>query len=89
MPKLIKYCGECADYDLKKHRCKRGATLEDEDPRYPFYGDCPLPDVSDDTNRDWLCSLSAVELIDWIKNTAAGMSDAELLKWMEEKHEHR
>ena len=39
------------------------------------------------TNRDWLCSLSAVELIDWIKNTAAGMSDAELLKWMEERHE--
>ena len=39
------------------------------------------------TNRDWLCGLSAVELIDWIKNTAAGMADAELLKWMEEKHE--
>ena len=35
------------------------------------------------TNRDWLDSLSAVELVNWIKNTAAGMSDAELLKWME------
>lgn len=35
------------------------------------------------TNRDWLCSLSAVELVEWIKNTAAGMADAELLKWME------
>lgn len=39
------------------------------------------------TNRDWLDSLSAVELVDWIKNTASAMSDAELLRWMEEKHE--
>lgn len=38
------------------------------------------------TNRDWLNSLSPVELVNWIKNTAAAMSDAELLKWMEEKH---
>lgn len=39
------------------------------------------------TNRDWLNSLSTVELVDWLKNTASAMSDAELLKWMEEKHE--
>ena len=39
------------------------------------------------TNRDWLDSLSPAELVEWIKNTAVGMSDAELLKWMEEKHE--
>ena len=39
------------------------------------------------TNRDWLSSLSTVELVCWIKNTASAMSDAELLKWMEEKHE--
>lgn len=38
------------------------------------------------TNRDWLNSLSTVELVCWIKNTAAAMSDAELLRWMEEKH---
>ena len=38
------------------------------------------------TNRDWLNSLSTVELVCWIKNTASAMSDAELLKWMEEKH---
>lgn len=38
------------------------------------------------TNRDWLNSLSTVELVCWIKNTAAAMSDAELLQWMEEKH---
>lgn len=37
------------------------------------------------TNRDWLNSLSPVELVDWIKNTASAMSDAELLKWLEEK----
>lgn len=39
------------------------------------------------SNRDWLFSLSTVELVDWIKNTAAAMSHAELLRWMEEKHE--
>lgn len=39
------------------------------------------------TNRDWLDSLSTVELVGWIKNTAAAMSHAELLRWMEEKHE--
>lgn len=39
------------------------------------------------TNRDWLDSLSPVELVCWIKNTAAHMGDAELLKWMEEKHD--
>lgn len=26
--KGITYCGACADYDIKKHRCKRGAKLE-------------------------------------------------------------
>lgn len=88
MPKMIKLCAECADYDTKRHRCRRGASREDN-PRNPFYDDCPLPDavaVSVYTNRDWLNSLSTVELVDWIKNTAAGMSDPELLKWMEEKH---
>lgn len=39
------------------------------------------------TNRDWLDSLSTVELVNWIKNTAAAKSHAELLRWMEEKHE--
>lgn len=38
------------------------------------------------TNRDWLDNLSTVELVCWIKNTASAMSDAELLRWMEEKH---
>lgn len=38
------------------------------------------------TNRGWLSSLSPVELVNWIKNTAAAMSHAELLRWMEEKH---
>ncbi len=38
------------------------------------------------TNQDWLLTLSPVELVNWIKNTASAMSDAELLKWMEENH---
>lgn len=42
--KGITYCGECADYDHKKHHCKRGANRE-SNPQDKFYDDCPLPDV--------------------------------------------
>ena len=42
--KGIALCAECADYDKRKHCCKRGASRED-DPRNPFYDDCPLPEV--------------------------------------------
>lgn len=42
--KGITYCGECADYDHKKHSCKRGANRENN-PQDKFYDDCPLPDV--------------------------------------------
>ena len=42
--KGIKLCAECADYDKKKHRCRRGAIRED-DVQNTFYDDCPLPDV--------------------------------------------
>ena len=50
--KGIKLCGECADYDKKKHRCKRGASRED-DPRNTFYDDCPLPDVAPVVHGEW------------------------------------
>lgn len=42
--KGITYCGACADYDIKKHRCKRGAQLE-SNPKDKFFDDCPLPDA--------------------------------------------
>lgn len=42
--KGITYCGACADYDLKKHRCKRGAKME-SNPKDKFFDDCPLPTV--------------------------------------------
>lgn len=42
--KGITYCGACADYDLKKHRCKRGAKQE-SNPQDKFFDDCPLPTV--------------------------------------------
>lgn len=42
--KGITYCGACADYDYKKHRCRRGASLESR-PQDKFYDDCPLADV--------------------------------------------
>ena len=42
--KGIKLCGECINYDWKKHKCKIGCN-DDSNAQAPFYGDCPLPDV--------------------------------------------
>ena len=43
--KGIKMCGECGNYDWKKHKCKMGCN-DDSDAQASFYGDCPLPDVA-------------------------------------------
>ena len=42
--KGIKLCGECGNYDYKKHRCRIGCK-DDSNAQASFYGDCPLPDV--------------------------------------------
>ena len=42
--KGIKLCGECINYDWKRHKCKIGCN-DDSNAQAPFYGDCPLPDV--------------------------------------------
>lgn len=42
--KAIKCCGECGYYNWGKHRCQAGAKKEN-DPRDPFYDDCPLADA--------------------------------------------
>lgn len=51
--KGIKLCAECANYSKEKHRCTLGATKED-DPRNPFYDDCPLPEVAPVVHARWL-----------------------------------
>ena len=50
--KGITYCGACADYDIKKHRCKRGAKLE-SNPQDKFFDDCPLPDAVPVVHGRW------------------------------------
>lgn len=55
-------------------------------------GDCPICGGGGGggyvyLNRDWLGTLSTAEFVAWIKSDASKMSDAELLKWLEEKHE--
>lgn len=52
--KGITYCGACADYDIKKHRCKRGAKLE-SNPQDKFFDDCPLPDAAPVVHGRWEC----------------------------------
>lgn len=51
--KGITLCGECGCYDLKKHRCKRGAT-KDTTPPGSFYADCPLDDVVPVRHGRWI-----------------------------------
>lgn len=51
--KGIKNCGECADYDWRRHKCricKDEGTAQD-----PFYADCPLPDVETVRHAYWTC----------------------------------
>lgn len=43
--KGIKLCGECGNYNWKKHKCKIGCD-DDSNAQASFYGDCPLPDVA-------------------------------------------
>lgn len=50
--KGITYCGACADYDIKKHRRKRGAKLE-SNPQDKFFDDCPLPDAVPVVHGRW------------------------------------
>ena len=62
--KGITYCGACADYDTKKHRCKRGAMRE-TNPQDKFFDDCPLPTVKPLVHGKWLRSDD-----DWYSLTA-------------------
>lgn len=51
--KGITCCGDCVQYDWKKHRCKRGFCKE-YDPRAHFFDDCDLPDVQPVVHGRWL-----------------------------------
>ena len=50
--KIVERCGECGFYDFKRHKCKRGAHVEN-DPKSPYYDDCPLPDAPDRKKGEW------------------------------------
>lgn len=56
--KGITLCSDCAYYDLKKHKCNRGATVDPDISKghdVRFYVDCPLDDV--EPVRHWIpCS---------------------------------
>lgn len=79
-------CSECGCFALQY--VEEGSTeIYEATLNYcPICGAAMCDDMRIPINRDWLNSLSTVELVDWIKNAASSMSDAELLKWMEEKH---
>lgn len=54
--KGITLCADCAYYDLKKHKCNRGATVDPDMSKgqdVRFYVDCPLPDVKPVRHGRW------------------------------------
>lgn len=50
--KAIERCIECAEYDRRRHRCKRGAKQETS-AQDPFYDDCPLPESTVHKTGEW------------------------------------
>lgn len=40
--RLISVCGECSNYNWKKHKCMV-CSCKESNPRSSFYDDCPLP----------------------------------------------
>lgn len=69
--KGITYCGACADYDYKKHRCRRGAKSENK-PQDPFYDDCPLADVEPVRHGEWLRTADDWDSLVTIRCSACG-----------------
>lgn len=46
--KGITACVECANYDMKSHKCTRGCTIDPDKAKgddVRFYADCPLQDA--------------------------------------------
>ena len=59
--KGISLCADCASYDLKKHKCNRGATVDPDISKgqdVRFYVDCPLDDVEPVRHGRWLAVSS-------------------------------
>ena len=55
--KGIALCADCAYYDLKKHKCNRGATVDPDISKghdVRFYVDCPLDDVEPVRHGRWI-----------------------------------
>lgn len=42
--KYITCCGDCINYNWKRHKCNLGAHVV-TDARDSFYDDCPLPTI--------------------------------------------
>ena len=72
--KGIKLCGECGNYDYKKHGCRIGC-IDDSNAQASFYGDCPLPDVAPKSEVD-LYRKQVDELEDELASTYEKLENA-------------
>lgn len=60
--KGIKFCGECAYYSMKKHKCTRGFTAGEASES--FFTDCDLPDVEIVKHGRWIVFPECLEYED-------------------------
>lgn len=49
--KRIYCCGDCVQYDMRKHKCRLGAHIE-TDPHRRFYDDCPFETYIEEQNDE-------------------------------------
>ena len=82
--KGIKVCGECANYDWKKHKCRIGC-LDDSDAQARFYSDCPLPDVVPKSEVDKLkIEIEALKIANEKMYEAFGRQAREIFEEIDE-----
>ena len=79
--KGISLCADCAYYDLKKHKCNRGATVDPDISKgqdVRFYVDCPLDDAEPVKHGHWI--LTQDEQYEYCRCSECGYDTGE--NWM-------
>ena len=86
--KGITCCGDCIYYDWKKKRCKRGAS-QDDDPKGPFFADCPLPSVEPERPKGrWEYGYNCGQYGVWCSECKTGFAQSETYTVLAAKHKY-
>lgn len=57
-------CGDCIHYNLKKHKCNRGANIEGKATEH-FYRDCPIGIHKEIDSGDFE-GMDRTDLLNWL-----------------------